>query len=226
MERIKSVVFDMDGVLIDSENFYQGVLLEYFQKRGVSLPEGRLNLLIGSNGKMNMWPKVLENVDLPEPYDEFMVSLREYRHARHIEDYCPLLFPHVETVLQTLRDKGLILALASSSSFASIEKMLSDTGLYPYFKLVTSGGMFKESKPNPEIYLFTAEKLHLDPAQCVVVEDSSYGIQAGVSAGMTVIAREDPRFPMDQSKAHYHVRDLMEVCSLVDQIDRWKAQNN
>ena len=96
--------------------------------------------------------------------------------------------------------------------------MLSDTGLYAYFELVTSGGMFKESKPNPEIYLFTAEKLKLDPHQCVVVEDSPYGIQAGVSAGMTVIARQDERFPMDQSRAHYFVKQLTEVQAIVAQL--------
>ena len=99
-----------------------------------------------------------EGITLPQPYDEFMVGLREYRHAQGIEDYRPLLFPGVEETLKQLKARGKKLALASSSSFASIEKMLSDTGLYAYFELVTSGGMFKESKPNPEIYLFTAKE--------------------------------------------------------------------
>ena len=216
MTQIQAVVFDMDGVLIDSEQYYQDMLMKYFRAMKVDLPPQRLNLLVGANGKMNLWPKILEGIELP--YDEFMIGLREYRHAQGIADYRPLLFPGVEDTLKTLKASGKKLALASSSSFASIEKMLSDTGLYAYFELVTSGGMFKESKPNPEIYLFTAEKLKLDPHQCVVVEDSPYGIQAGVSAGMTVIARQDERFPMDQSRAHYFVKQLTEVPAIVAQL--------
>ena len=196
MTQIKAVVFDMDGVLIDSEQYYQDRLMEYFRAMKVDLPPQRLNLLVGANGKMNLWPKILEGIELPQPYDEFMVGMREYRHAQRIEDYQALLFPGVEETLKALKAQGKKLALASSSSFAMIEKMLSDTGLYPYFELVTSGGMFKESKPNPEIYLFTAEKLKLDPRQCVVVEDSPYGIQAGVSAGMTVNSRWISRKPI------------------------------
>ena len=165
MTQIKAVVFDMDGVLIDSEQYYQDRLMAYFRAMEVDLPPQRLNLLVGANGKMNLWPKILEGITLPQPYDEFMVGLREYRHAQGIEDYRPLLFPGVEETLKQLKARGKKLALASSSSFASIEKMLSDTGLYAYFELVTSGGMFKESKPNPEIYLFTAKKLKLDPHQ-------------------------------------------------------------
>ncbi len=218
MTQNQAVVFDMDGVLIDSEQYYQDRLMKYFSAMKVDLPPQRLNLLVGANGKMNLWPKILEGIELPKPYDEFMIGLREYRHAQRIEDYRPLLFPGVEETLKTLKASGKKLALASSSSFASIEKMLSDTGLYPYFELVTSGGMFKESKPNPEIYLFTAEKLKLDPRQCVVVEDSTYGIQAGVSAGMTVIARQDERFPMDQSRAHFFVKQLTEVPAIVGQL--------
>ena len=220
MTQIKAVVFDMDGVLIDSEQYYQDRLMAYFRAMEVDSPPQRLNLLVGANGKMNLWPKILEGITLPQPYDEFMVGLREYRHAQGIEDYRPLLFPGVEETLKQLKARGKKLALASSSSFASIEKMLSDTGLYAYFELVTSGGMFKESKPNPEIYLFTAKKLKLEPHQCLVVEDSQYGIQAGVSAGMTVIARQDERFPMDQSQAHYFVKQLQEVPAIVDQLER------
>ena len=168
---------------------------------------------------MNVWPQILEGVELPLPYDEFMLDMKTYRRAHRIQDYRELLFPETETVLKTLKEMGLVLALASSSGFASIEKMLSDTGLHPYFSLVTSGEMFKESKPNPEIYQFTAEKLQMTPQQCVVVEDSSYGIQAGVAAGMTVIAREDERYAMDQSLAHYKVHRLTEVVELVRRID-------
>ena len=216
MTQIKAVVFDMDGVLIDSEQYYQDRLMEYFRAMKVDLPPQRLNLLVGANGKMNLWPKILEGIELPQPYDEFMVGMREYRHAQRIEDYQALLFPGVEETLKALKAQGKKLALASSSSFAMIEKMLSDTGLYPYFELVTSGGMFKESKPNPEIYLHVAAELHAKPQQCTVIEDSTYGIQAAIRAGMRVLAKRDQRYGFDQSPAHALFDDLAEIPALLE----------
>lgn len=220
MTKIKSVIFDMDGVLINSEQFYQDSLMEFFRLENIDVPKQRLQMIIGANAKMNVWPKVLEGIDLHDSYENVLERMHQHRHGHRISNYQPLLIPHVQEILESLSKKGMMLALASSSSFASIEKMLSDTQLHSYFKLVTSGEMFKESKPNPEIYLFTANKLNCQVEECLVIEDSKYGIQAGISAGMTVIARHDPVIMMDQSQADYRVDSLLEIENIIEEIQQ------
>ena len=81
----------------------------------------------------------------------------------------------------------------------------------PWFDLVVSGGQFKQSKPNPEIYHYTAKTLKVKEAEFFVIEDSEVGIEAGKAAGMTVAALRDERFGFDQSKADYMMESLMEI---------------
>jgi beta-phosphoglucomutase-like phosphatase (HAD superfamily) len=81
--------------------------------------------------------------------------------------------------------------------------------------VVTSGDQFKESKPNPEIYLHTMKELKVSPSECLIIEDSGYGIEAGVAAGATVAALRDDRYDLHQEKAHYHISSLSEIHGLL-----------
>ena len=178
-----------------------------------------LDRLVGESSRKTF--SILKQAD-PAFYDSEETYRRDYRayHQGQRIDYRELANPHVHQTLNQLKNSGWRLALASSSPRANIEQVLRELAILPLFEVIASGNDFRESKPNPEIYLFTAKKLKLDPHQCLVVEDSQYGIQAGVSAGMTVIARQDERFPMDQSQAHYFVKQLQEVPAIVDQLER------
>ena len=81
----------------------------------------------------------------------------------------------------------------------------------PWFDLVVSGRQFKRSKPDPEIYHYTANTLKVSEAECFVIEDSEVGIEAGKAAGMTVAALRDDRFGFDQGKADYLMESLIEI---------------
>ena len=81
----------------------------------------------------------------------------------------------------------------------------------PEFDLIVSGNQFRQSKPNPEIYHYTAATLGIPEEQCFVVEDSTVGIQAAKNAGMTVAAYQDDRFGFDQSAADYHITSISEI---------------
>lgn len=94
--------------------------------------------------------------------------------------------------------------------------MLRELAILPLFEVIASGNDFRESKPNPEIYLHVAAELHAKPQQCTVIEDSTYGIQAAIRAGMRVLAKRDQRYGFDQSPAHALFDDLAEIPALLE----------
>lgn len=118
---------------------------------------------------------------------------------------------HAEQLLVFLKEKGYQVGLASSSKRNKIEKMLSQTGFARYFDAVLSGELVAESKPNPEIYNRLAELLNVSKDRCLVIEDSFYGIRAGINAGMKTLALRDDRFGMDQHEADAMINDLLEA---------------
>ena len=122
-----------------------------------------------------------------------------------------------DTIAQ-LRAMGLQLALASSSPMSNIRQVLGECGLMEFFPVLVSGEQFEASKPDPEIYLHTMARLGRRPEECLIVEDSTYGVQAGAAAGGLVAALRDERFPFDQSAARFHIGNLSEIPALAASI--------
>lgn len=125
--------------------------------------------------------------------------------------YKEVVIPGIEELLEYLKRAGISMALASSSDMKDIQEMLDETGFDKYFHIITSGEMFKESKPNPEIYLYTIEQLGKKSENCIVIEDSDYGILAGKEAGTYVIAREDKRFGFSQKQADIIAKNTYDI---------------
>ena len=129
--------------------------------------------------------------------------------------YAELLFPDVQEILTFLRQKEVKIALASSSSMLDINQMLDTHQLRSYFDVILSGNDFKETKPNPEIYLTAMSELGVEATESLIIEDSEKGIQAGKSADATVWAIEDKRFGMNQDKADMKVESLTAIQKLL-----------
>ena len=139
-------------------------------------------------------------------------------YGPHHAPYREVMFPEVPELLKRLREKGMTLAIASSSSDESIGNMMRETGISQYFSLTVSGQNFRESKPNPEVYLYTLSRLGLPAEACIVVEDSTYGIQAAKRAGLQVAARRDERFSFDQSEADYIIERTGDIEKILEKI--------
>ena len=199
----RAVIFDMDGVIVDTEAFYWRELRAFSDALGLGITDEELDRQVGQShqafqrslvawlargGREGLSPAAAEAV--------FNDWSRGYPC-----DYAELLNPGVHETIGSLRDLGVRVALASSSPLASIERVLGECGLSDAFEIIVSGEQFHESKPNPEIYLHTCEVLGLDPSACCCVEDSPYGIEAGKRAGLTVFAKRESRFPFSQDKA-------------------------
>lgn len=210
----KVVIFDMDGVLVDTEPVYYRRLEEFLISRGYHFSRAVLDSLVGESSRKTF--SILKQAD-PAFYDSEETYRRDMRafHRHHRIAYRELANPHLHQTLNQLKDTGWRLALASSSPQSNIEQVLQELEILPLFEVIASGDDFKESKPNPEIYLHVAWRLHVLPQQCHVIEDSTYGILAAVRAGMRVLAKRDERYGFDQSPAHQFFDDLMEIPGLL-----------
>ena len=215
---LEAVVFDMDGVLVDSEPFWIRDTIEFFRRHGIDVPYQEATKVVGLSMKdtdaleLSWWGNGMS----PEEY-------REIRHndpERQMLNYADAVMPYAKYVLPRLKEAGLTVAIASSSTRRSIDRMLDECGLRPYVDMRVSGADFEQSKPNPEIYLYTVERLGVPKERVVAVEDSTVGVQAATAAGLTTIARLDARYNFDQSAADYIVGDLLQAYDVITRLMR------
>ena len=211
----KAVFFDLDGVLVNSEIQEQIWTKEYLDKNGIKIPIQRFELFIGSHKKQNMWEKFIKGYENEiDDIETFKKGLRLYKiNKRSSFNYEQILFPDIKKYLNCLKDKSIKIACASSSSIDYIQNVLSKCHIISYFDLITTGDDFIESKPSPEIYQYCMHYFNLNPHECLVIEDSVFGIEAGKRARMYVIARKTP-FKFSQAQANMIVDDLNETTSL------------
>lgn len=208
----KAIIFDMDGVLVDTENAYLNMFRDFLRAHGKPVREDILLKIVGADSKKT-W-KYMGKLWGEEDTEK----IRQLFHSEYPDgtlDYREYLFPGVPQMLRTLKQKNYLLALASSSKKKDIRRMLKENELGSYFTVVVSGEEYKESKPDPEIYNDVKRQLGLNSEECLVVEDSTYGIRAAKAAGLEVIAVGDPRFSFDQSEADGWIKKVTDLLSLV-----------
>lgn len=206
---MKAVLFDMDGVIIDSEMFYMKGTYDWISKRGF---KGKLEdtfRLIGTNmeGTYNLLYEMLNKKYSISEIDE---ENRKYFLENPI-DYKAILNPYVKEILIFLKEHKIKIAVCSSSPKRTIEKALKACEILEYFDFIVSSDEVKKSKPNPDVYLKACEVLKVSNQDAFVIEDSSMGIEAGKNANIKVMALKDHYFGQDQSKADFIFEDLGEV---------------
>ena len=215
--RYKGIIFDMDGVLIDSEPIYLQEVIDYILdvlKEDVDFLELKeaMYKIVGSSDK--------RTYEIIADYLDNKYSLQELRagiHAMEFNlDYRKILNPHVLNVLPRLKKAGYKLAIASSSSMENIKTVTSQCGIDQYFDCMVSGFDFEESKPDPAIYLETLQRLDLKPEEVIAIEDSTYGIQACINANVRVIAKEDHRYNFNQGLADVVASDILEAFNIIE----------
>lgn len=203
---IKAVIFDMDGVIIDSEMGYLELLYGFIKTKN---PKAKIEQLYSTVGKTakDTWSIVEKVTDNGQSWEEIRAEYKALNTYAGI-DYTKIFRREIIEILNKLRAKGYKLAVASSTSLPLVERILTVNEIIGYFDVIVSGNMFKRSKPDPEIYHYTAKTLGVKEEECFVLEDSTVGITAAHSAGMTVAALIDDRFGFDRSLADLEVESL------------------
>ena len=188
---IEAVVFDLDGVLLDSEQLWDEVREGLARERGGRWHEGAQADMMGMSSRE--WSVYMhERIGLPEPPQEISAEvvhrmLERYRHE------LPLIPGALEAVERIAARWPL--GLASSSNRELIDAALEAAGLARYFRVTVSSEEAERGKPAPDVYLEAARRLEVAPGHCAAIEDSQNGIRSGKAAGMRVIAIPNPRFP-------------------------------
>ena len=210
-QAVKNVIFDMDGVIFDTERVYIECCIE--AAKALPVPEEQVYetcvKCTGTNEFQTMeffhrdFSPFLTEAECQTLRDE---SVRFFK-KRYTEKLIPMKAGVVE-LLDFLKERGVRTGLASSTRKDIVERELADAGILHYFESVTGGDVVKISKPNPEIYLIACDKMRVAPQECFAIEDSFNGIRAAKAAGMRPIMVPDIVQPTDE------IRQMAEtVCS-------------
>lgn len=210
---IKAVIFDMDGVLVDTEASYQERRRQFMEDAGYKV-EG-INWLdfIGETFE-TLWNRIAPFVDVD--CQTLQAQYKDYK-AQHPLHYDEVVTPHVIDTIKALHHAGYKLAVASASSLDDIERALATMGVRDLFETVTSGRDLARTKPYPDIYIETLKKLKVTADEAVAIEDSPVGIQAATSAGLYTIAYHNPVYDLDQSRANIVIDDMRDVPNVIAQ---------
>ena len=204
------IIFDMDGVLLDSEPMHQEIIYETFQLEGIPFDKAYIQTLTGMSA-FPMWEKVKHDAQRSESVEELIKFHRDYFFKRLPEVKVPLV-PHVKDVLEKFKNEGKHLSLASSSGRKLIDIFTQQTNIAHYFEVIMSGDDVKYSKPNPEIFLKVAQWYRLPATQFTVIEDSTNGVKAAKSAGMQCVGFQNPLSGgQDLSQADSVIHSMQEL---------------
>lgn len=189
MNKIKAVLFDMDGVIFDTEKAYLDTWIEVFNKYGYEMKR-EIYISVMGTGRKNV-KKTFINIfgeDLPI---EEMYKEKDELLAKIIDEGKVPVKDGAEEILLYLKENGYKIALATSAKRIRAHKQVNMAGLDKYFDEIVTGDDISNGKPDPEIFLKAADKLNVLPEECIVVEDSPAGIQAAFNGHMYGIHVED-----------------------------------
>jgi beta-phosphoglucomutase len=212
---IRAVIFDMDGVLADSEPILSTAAIAMFREKGLVVQPEDFLPFVGA-GEDRYIGGVAEKYDFP--LDVPRAKQRTYEIYLDLVPTQLEAFPGVHFLVQTCRQAGFLLAVASGTDQIKVKASLQKIGLpEEAWEAVVSGNDVKQNKPAPDIFLSAARKLGVTPVDCVVVEDSVNGIRAAKAAGMRCVAVAHT-FPADRLQDADVIRDRLADVKLADLI--------
>ena len=187
---IKAVLFDMDGLMVDTESLSTEAFINSAKAQGYNMTKEETLKVLGFT-KANIYQFWIDyfqgtNVDGKKLVDD---------HYEYIENVLytvgPEKMPYVEELLKYLRENNYKIAVASSSDTADIKNNLEKTKLEKYIDEIASGAEVENGKPAPDVFLLAAKRLGVDPKDCLMLEDSKAGIKAGKASGAMVFMVPD-----------------------------------
>ena len=208
---LKAILFDMDGVIVDTEPLHRNAYFQLFDDLGISVSEELYTSFTGASTK-KVCNTLIEKFQLKNSSEDLAVIKRKYfKHFFYHEADFNLL-PGVKDLIDNYFDNKIKLVLASSASMITINMVFEKFELEKYFMGKISGDELKESKPNPEIFIIAANIANEPKQNCMVIEDSTNGIIAAHSAGIFCTAyKSEHSVGQNYEKANLVISDFSEI---------------
>ncbi|MBF9237509.1 HAD family hydrolase [Hymenobacter sp. BT683] len=188
---IRTVIFDMDGVIIDTEPLHHHAFFTQFAELGIAVSAAEYATFLGGSTR-NVFQRLKAEFGLPQDVESLLLRKRELFNKSFDEDAGLDLLPGVRGLIEDLRANDVQLVLASSASKATIARVFRRFELGPYFTHLVSGEDFERSKPDPAIFRHAAALAETPTAECIVIEDSANGVSAAKAAGIYCVGYASP----------------------------------
>ena len=203
---IQTVIFDMDGVIVDTEPVHRYAYFQHFSELNIEVSEELFTSFTG-NSTRNVFQRVNSIFNLNADVEALILRKRTifndaFDHKEDLE-----LLEGVENLIKNLHDNGVELILASSASKVTIDRVFRRFGLHPYFTNIVSGEDFPKSKPHPAIFEFAASLSKAPKENCIVIEDSTNGVLAAKAAGIYCVG---------YNSIHSKLQDLSKADKIVN----------
>ncbi len=203
---IQTVIFDMDGVIVDTEPVHRYAYFQHFSELNIDVSEELFTSFTG-NSTRNVFQRVNSIFNLNADVEELILRKRTifndtFDHKEDLE-----LLEGVENLIKNLHENGVELILASSASKVTIDRVFRRFGLHPYFSNIVSGEDFPKSKPHPAIFEFAASLSKAPKENCIVIEDSTNGVLAAKAAGIYCVG---------YNSIHSKLQDLSKADKIVN----------
>lgn len=211
---IKAVLFDMDGVLIDSEPVYSQRKIDFFSQFGLHFTMERMNAFAGLELDVIMKQLFLEKSEAE--LKQIIDAYKQFSEIYHFP-YDEILNDGVKKTLIALKQQQIKTAIVSTSPTRCIEKMIQMCGLEGLFDLIVSGEDYPKSKPDPAVYLAAKDLLGFKPEEYLVIEDSDTGIAAAKASGLFVVAKQADGYGFTQKQADMKIHCVDEILAIIKQ---------
>lgn len=204
-----AVLFDMDGVLVDNMAYHKDSWFKFCNRYNLPLTEEEFVSFVSGRVAKEVLEHLFRRPLTPEEISRYTEEKEELYRKIYKPHIKPM--PGLINFLQSLKENKVALAVGTSAPTSNIDFTLVTTGLKPFFDKIVDASFVKKGKPDPEIYLKAADFLQVLPQNCVVVEDSLLGIQAGIQAGMKVIGVTTTHAKEELTQPHLLIQDFREI---------------
>jgi beta-phosphoglucomutase len=225
---IEAVIFDLDGTVLDNEDDWEEAFAKVARKNSIKYPVSNIQLQPNSwmhepgIGLSANWKRIIQQDSILSNQDSIEELVRETVASYRRLSKSLSLRGGIKELIEKIKEKGWRTALSTSSTWSVVEKELEQLGLELAFDITTTGEEVMMPKPDPEIYLLTAQKLETEPEDCLVIEDAVAGIRAAKEAGCLVtglVSDYAPEKLVMAAGADYAVKNISDITSLLGKIE-------